>query len=261
MHPKKNIFAVRNRLTSRLLIWSCVTNLLFCSIGFAQSQDTPRRSPLNEPVIATATRKLCVSTNGKIARKGTCARAEVEIANNKIQNKKIAVRKAQAGTSVLSSPAVTLSSSGTTSVTTKAANSATSLISTVGQSVRAYTYALSFDKTWTGQITTGCSEYEVPITTTAVAFQGNKKLPTGVDQPTAVGEAFFSGLLLGYLDSDGNNTYWPPAFEKINATNTGRIFDASTIPGPGIRVVYDIPSDIILYVTQVCAPLSQLDAQ
>jgi hypothetical protein len=111
MHPKKNIFAVRNILTSRLLIWSCVTNLIFCSIGFAQSQDTPRRSPLNEPVIATATRKLCVSANGKIARKGACARAEVEIANNKIKNKKIAVRKAPAGTSVLSSPAVTLSSS------------------------------------------------------------------------------------------------------------------------------------------------------
>jgi hypothetical protein len=221
------------------LLTSC--SLVFVESGLAIEQNVGPNT--------VNPKKVCLTSSSRILRKANCGQGETELASNKVKNKKLKARRLSAGNTELGPVEI--------AATANAGNG--TLIGAVGQSLRSYTYALTFDSNWTGEITTSCSEYEIPITATAVGFQGESKLPTGVEQQTAVGEVFFSGTFFGYLDTDGNNTFWAPAFEK-RSTNTGRIFDASTVSG-GLRVVYNIPSNITMYVTQVCAPLTELVAK
>jgi hypothetical protein len=82
-------------------------------------------------------------------------------------------------------------------------------------------------------------------------------LASGRTEELPVGEIAFNGVF-SIRESDGSRTHYHPAFETISGDNIGRIYDTSKRDGMG-NVVFDIPSDITMYVTQVCAPLSRME--
>ena len=157
-----------------------------------------------------------------------CGSKDVELAVNQVKKSALPKTGARGGTSVLGPQSAQMVSQG---VEARAnAQAAPSLVGTVGQSLRAYTFALTFSSSWTGDITTACGDFEAPISASAVAYKGIKMLASGRTEELPVGEVAFNGVF-SIRESDGSRTYYHPAFETITGDNVGRIYDASKLDG------------------------------
>jgi len=188
---------------------------------------------------------ICVNQFSKITRKDKCAVGETELASNVVKRK--AIRKRL----MASEPAVLRGGNG---VRTSAAGTQ-SLTGAVGQSVRSYTYALTFEPGWDGRVETTCGAFEVPITSTATAYINGTKVPA--EDEADIGELFFSGQMLSYRSNNAPYRFLTPRIDGGVITPQDDYFDESLDRS---RYVIDPvwPSGLILYVTQVCAPLTEL---
>ena len=232
-----------------LVVAPLVSAVMFSSPSYGQNPND------DEVRMASTARAVCLTSTGRLVRKTMCGSKETELVGNQVKKSALPKTGAIGGTSVLRPNSLQVASQG---VEARAnAQGATSLVGTVGQSLRAYTFALTFNSSWTGDITTACGDFEAPISVSAVAYKGNKMLASGRTEELPVGEVAFNGVF-SIRESDGPRTYYHPAFETITGDNVGRIYDTSKRDGMS-NVVFDIPSDITMYVTQVCAPLSRLE--
>ena len=245
IHMKKRLVPKVKHLVAVPL----VSTFMFLSPSYGQT------SKDDEVRIGSTARAVCLTSSGRLARKSACGNKDTELVVNQVKKSALPKTGARGGTSVLGPKSVKTVSQGVEARTN--VQSATSLVGTVGQSLRAYTFALTFSSSWTGDITTACGDFEAPISASAVAYKGNKMLASGRTEELPVGEVAFNGVF-SIRESDGSRTHYHPAFETITGDNIGRIYDTSKRDGMG-NVVFDIPSDITMYVTQVCAPLSRLE--
>jgi|694.fasta_scaffold98796_3 hypothetical protein len=195
----------------------------------------------------TSVPKVCISQDSQISRKNSCSTGEIEVANNSVKKKKISKRLMNSGTHVLK---------GGLGPRTVAHNQ--TLTGAVGQSVRSYTYALTFVSRWNGRITLGCGSFEVPITSTAVAYMNGVPVPTE-DEADPNGGLYFADNFLSYRTSNAPYHFLSPRFDGGLVTSQQAWLDEQGLQRPENYVVDpDWPDGLVVYVTQICAPLTEL---
>jgi hypothetical protein len=211
---------------------------------------------LNEAVSAKSTpQKVCLTAFGTLSKRTSCLAGETELASGKVRNAPIKKREMPKGKTRLGSRA----SSG---ISTSADSPGVPLVSTLGSSVRSYTYVMGFPANWTGTITTTCSETEVALDVYATYFIDGERVPVAnglVDRwQVASGGA--------WLQFDNENLDIPSKridlfFDVDWATrsHTGRITAGPSFFQESGNDIIPIPSGLSLYVTQLCAPLTTLE--
>ena len=128
------------------------------------------------------------------------------------------------------------------------------LVGAVGQSVRSYTYAMTFEDGWTGKVQTSCGPYEVFIGGYGSPYLNGKPLPT---VPAFQGDIYYDGGMVMYQDLEGNDH-----FQMAQGIGNPKNFVVSAKDNLAEDAWPFIDQHwmdgLILYGTLVCAPLTEL---
>lgn len=218
---------------------------------------------LNEVVSAkSAAQKVCLTAFGTAAKRTACLAGETELASGKVRTTPIKKRKMPKGKTRLVSKA-------SASMPTAANTPDMPLVATLGSSVRSYTYVLGFSTDWRGELTTSCSDMEVPTNAYVTYFLDGQRISATPKPGTWSAEG--NGVLVHYSPLPGEtDKYMNLYFDVGNWTSaffTGRM---TTVSEESARDPYAfdrgvtsnlvaIPSGLTVYVTQLCAPLMTLE--
>ena len=221
---------------------------------------------LNEVVSAKSTpQKVCVTAFGTLAKRTSCLAGETELASGKVRNAPIKKRTVPKGKTRLSSD----SGVRVNTISALADENVQPLVSTLGSSVRSYTYVVGFPTNWTGTITTSCSETEVPIDVYPTWFIDGVRIPQ-TDRRKPIYDEWQAwndeqdSLIYMYRDGDRTifrrfNVLFDTEYARLNHVarvtegggpnwdNNNNFFLTPFVPG------------LSLYLTQLCAPLMTLE--
>lgn len=196
---------------------------------------------------ASASKHVCLSGSGKVSKKSKCSSTDTEIAAGKVRSKSIAKKAIKNGTTRLS-PSAAAQAAG---VSEFATSTEQPLVSTLGSTVRAYTYALTFPSAWDGSISTACASNEVQAGAYSAAYLGGTRLPS-----TSSSNWFFT---LGYVGfNSGGTTEFMRIRVQTSSDGNATISDTNTPPAPGFSAVA-IDANLTIYVVQLCVPLTTLE--
>lgn len=208
---------------------------------------------LNASVSArTATKRVCLSSSGKVSKKTKCSSTDTEIATGKVRTKAATSKKVARGATKLAAGSV--AAAGLPSGIVLGAQS--DLISSVGASLRSYTTAITFPTTWTGKVETSCSSSEVATGAFITVYLDGKRLPSS--SPTT--SWIFDGAMIARRYSDRKFDVYNLWFREVaNHAVVSDFVWTSSVGFSEVTNIAAIPSGLVVYLTQVCAPLVSLE--